>query len=178
VFPLSGDGPAKLPEAQCKIWEDVATALASPELKRMVFRKLSADLSRRFGVSREAVEQIVSYTKPSLFRDLEGYEIPPHPDGRAKIVTMQLYLPTDRSQLNLGTAVYKRRLTSFSGLYSWHGRFEKVKQFAFLPNSGYAFAVSNSFSRKSWHGREQLPPGSGVRNSILNIFFATSDRNY
>ncbi len=178
VFALSGDGPAQLPEPQRKIWEDVATALAAPELKRMVFRKLAADLSRRFGVRRDAVEEIVSYSKPSLFRDLEGYEIPPHPDGRAKIVTMQLYLPTDRSQLNLGTAVYRRRLTSLKGLYSWHGRFEKVKQFAFLPNSGYAFAVSNSFSRKSWHGREQLPPGSGVRNSILNIFFATPDRNY
>ena len=178
VFPLSGSGTAVLPEPQRKLWEGVATALAAQELKRMVFRKLSADLSLRFGVRREAVEEIVSYTKPSLFRDLEGYEIPPHPDGRAKIVTMQLYLPVDRSQLNLGTAVYKRSLTSLKGLFSWHGRFEKVKQFAFLPNSGYAFAVSNSFSRKSWHGREQLPPGSGVRNSILNIFFATPDRNY
>jgi hypothetical protein len=67
---------------------------------------------------------------------------------------------------------------SLKGLYSWHGRFQKVKQFPFLPNSGYAFAVSNSLSRKSWHGRESIPPGSGVRNSLLNIFFATPNRIY
>ena len=119
----------------------------------------------------------MSYCKPSLFRDLEGYEIPPHPDGRAKIVTMQLYLPHDRSQLALGTSLYQRRLT-MSGLYSWRGRFRKVKQFAFQPNSGYAFAVSNSLAKKSWHGRESLPQGCGVRNSLLNIYFATADRNY
>ena len=91
---------------------------------------------------------------------------------------MQLYLPADRSQLELGTAVYKRRLTSLRGLYAWQGHFEKVKQFLFQPNSGYAFAVSNSLGKKSWHGRESLPAGSGARNSILNIFFAQSDRNY
>jgi hypothetical protein len=135
-------------------------------------------LSRRFQCDEDEVERIVSYTKPSLFRDLEGYEIAPHPDGRAKIVTMQLYLPVDRSQIHLGTAVYKRRFKSLAGLYSWHGRFEKVKQFPFLPNSGYAFAVSNSLGHKSWHGREEVPAGSGVRRSLLNIFFADKDRQY
>jgi hypothetical protein len=61
---------------------------------------------------------------------------------------------------------------------SWHGRFQKVKQFPFAPNSGYAFVVSNSLRRKSWHGREVLPPGAGVRNSLLNLYFATNEREY
>ena len=91
---------------------------------------------------------------------------------------MQLYLPKDRSQLGLGTALYKRRLTSLRGLVSWHGRFQKVKQFAFAPNSGYAFVVSNSLRRKSWHGRELVAPGSGVRNSILNLYFASDKHDY
>ncbi len=178
VLPLRAEALARLPGEQQHFWSDVAIALGSAELKRAVFRKLATDLSFRFGVPREGVSEIASYTKPSLFRDLEGYEIAPHPDGRAKIVTMQLYLPADRSQLELGTAVYERSLTSLRGLISWRGRFRKVKQFAFQPNSGYAFAVSNSIGRKSWHGREAIPPGSGVRNSILNIFFADPDRNY
>ncbi len=178
VLPLSTEGLAQLPAHQREIWKGVAAALTAPELKVAVFRKLATDLARRFNCRPEEVERIVSYTKPSLFRDLEGYEIAPHPDGRAKIVTMQLYIPADRSQLNLGTAVYRRRFTSLQGLYSWHGRFEKVKQFVFQPNSGYAFAVSNSLGKKSWHGREQIPPGSGVRNSILNIFFADQGRMY
>jgi hypothetical protein len=169
---------ADLPPRQRELWQGIAAALAAPELKKLVFQKLSTDLSPRFGMPREKVDQIVSFSKPSLFRDLDGYEIAPHPDGRAKIVTMQLYLPRDRSQLELGTALYRRRLKSLSGLYSWHGRFEKVKQFVFQPNSGYAFAVSNSWGKKSWHGRESLPEGCGVRNTLLNIYFARDDRQY
>jgi len=178
VMQLNPETLAGLPDEARELWNSVATALTAPELKRIVFHKLAKDLAVRFGVPESRVTEITSYTRPSLFRDLEGYEIAPHPDGRAKIVTMQLYLPVDRSQLNLGTAVYERKFSGVSGLFSWHGRFRKVKQFAFQPNSGYAFAVSNSIGRKSWHGREQLPPGSGVRNSILNIFFADPDRLY
>jgi hypothetical protein len=178
VLPLSPESLAVLPEEHRNFWRQVALALGAPELKRAVFLKLATDLARRFGMPKNRVGDIVSYTKPSLFRDLEGYEIAPHPDGRAKLVTMQLYLPADHSQLGLGTAVYERKLTSLSGLVSWKGRFRKVKQFPFHPNSGYAFAVSNTLGKKSWHGREQLPPGAGVRNSILNIFFADADREY
>ncbi len=178
VFALTGPEMEKLTPAARELWQGVSSALSAPELKVVVFRKLATDLTRRFGCRREEVDRITSFTKPSLFRDLEGYEIPPHPDGRTKIVTMQLYLPVDYSQLELGTAVYRRRFKSISGIYSWHGRFEKVKQFLFQPNSGYAFAVSNSLGKKSWHGREEIPAGSGVRNSLLNLFFATPDRSY
>ena len=167
-----------LSEKQGELWGAIAAALTAPELKVMVFHKLATDLSARFGVPRERVGQIPAFPKPSLFRDTDGYAIPPHPDGRAKIVTMQLYLPADRSQLELGTALYVRRLHSLRGLYSWQGRFEKVKQFEFAPNSGYAFAVSNSWNKKSWHGRETLPSGCGVRNTLLNIYFADETRNY
>jgi hypothetical protein len=167
-----------LSDRQRELWQGIAAAFAAPELKKAVFQKLATDLSARFGMPREEVHKIVSFSKPSLFRDLDGYEIAPHPDGRAKIVTMQLYLPRDRSQLELGTALYQRRFKSLKGLYSWHGRFEKVKQFVFQPNSGYAFAVSNSWNKKSWHGRESLPEGCGVRNTLLNIYFARDDRQY
>jgi hypothetical protein len=178
VLPLVDDDLAALPERQRTIWDSVSRALSAPELKSAIFRKLAPDLALRFAMSESDVERLVAYCRPCLLRDLEGYEIPPHPDGRAKIVTMQLYLPKDRTQLALGTALYKRRLTSLRGLVSWHGRFAKVKQFPFAPNSGYAFAVSNSLWRKSWHGREKLPSGAGVRNSILNLYFADEKRDY
>ena len=178
MVPLDPQHLSELPAPQRELWEGIAAALFAPELKTAVFGKLATDLAARFGVGRDEVSKIVSFSKPSLFRDLDGYEIAPHPDGRAKIVTMQLYLPRDRTQLELGTALYRRRLTSLKGLYSWHGRFEKVKQFVFAPNTGYAFAVSNSWSKKSWHGRESLPAGCGVRNTLLNIYFARDDRQY
>src|SRR5207244_8772115 len=111
-----------LPSEHRELWESIASCLQSQELKTLVFQKLSTDLSARFGVSKSEVMKIHSHAKPSLFRDLDGYEIAPHPDGRAKIVTMPLYLPKDRSQLELGTALYQRRFKSLKGLYSWHGR--------------------------------------------------------
>jgi hypothetical protein len=178
VIALDDEHLRDLPERQRELWDGIAAAMVAPELKTLVFQKLATDLSARFGVPRQQVPKITSFCKPSLFRDLDGYEIAPHPDGRTKIVTMQLYLPRDRTQLELGTALYKRRFKSLSGICSWHGRFEKVKQFIFQPNSGYAFAVSNSWNKKSWHGRESLPEGCGVRNTLLNIYFARDDRNY
>jgi hypothetical protein len=83
---------------------------------------------------------------------------------------MHLYLPEGHDQLDLGTALYRRKLLAwpFGG---WKNRFDKVKQFPFQPNSGYAFVVNNKFTRKSWHGREELPPGAGVRNTLLNTFY-------
>lgn len=178
VFSLTAEHLADLPSQKRELWSAVADALSAPDVKAIVFRKLATDLAARFGVPKSEVEHITSFSKPSLFRDLDGYEIAPHPDGRAKIVTMQLYLPRDRSQLELGTALYRRRFHSLAGVYSWHGRFEKVKQFVFAPNSGYAFAVSNSWNKKSWHGREELPSGCGARNTLLNIYFAEDKRTY
>jgi hypothetical protein len=178
VFSFTPEHLAALPLGKRELWSAVAEALAAPELKSLVFRKLATDLAARFGIAKSEVENLTSYSKPSLFRDLDGYEIAPHPDGRAKVVTMQLYLPRDRSQLELGTGLYRRRFHSLAGVYSWHGRFEKVKQFVFAPNTGYAFAVSNSWNKKSWHGRESLPAGCGERNTLLNIYFAENNRTY
>jgi hypothetical protein len=128
VFSLDGEHLAGLPLQQRELWSGIAGALAAEELKSLVFRKLATDLSARFGMPPDEVENITSYSKPSLFRDLDGYAIAPHPDGRAKIVTMQLYLPRDRSQLELGTALYRRRFHSLSGVYSWQGRLQLVEQ--------------------------------------------------
>ena len=179
VLPLTeADRLAPMPAEQREFWQAICAALTSPEVKSLVFQKLATDLSARFGVRREEVDRVESFCKPSLLRDLDSYEIVPHPDGRAKIVTMQLYLPRDRSQLELGTALYRRRLHWLKGIYSWQGRFEKVKQFSFQPNSGYAFAVSNAWNKKSWHGREALPSGSGTRNTLMNLYFASDDRTY
>ena len=47
-----------------------------------------------------------------------------------------------------------------------------ARQFAFRPNSGYAFVVNNTLWKRSWHGRERLPEGAGVRNTLLNTFYS------
>src|SRR5262245_41170378 len=172
MFPLTRANLARLPAAQRELWRGVGAALAAPELQRAMFEKLARDLAFRYGVAASRVGRLEGYSRPTLYRETEGFEIPPHPDTRKKVVTMHLYLPADRSQLGLGTALYRRRALAWP-LGTWQGRFAKVKQFAFQPNSGYAFVVNNSLTRKSWHGRERLPAGAGVRNTLLNTFYET-----
>jgi hypothetical protein len=60
----------------------------------------------------------------------------------------------------------------------WKRRFEKVKQFDFRANSAYAFVVNNTLGKRSWHGREKLPAGAGVRNTLLNTFYEEQREGY
>lgn len=170
MYPLSETGLAQLSDDLRELWQGVVAALTAPALKEAMYKKLARDLVLRYGVSQAEAPNLAGFSRPVLYRETEGFEIPPHPDTRKKVVTMHLYLPADHSQLDLGTALYRRKLLAwpFGG---WHGRFEKVKQFSFRPNSGYAFVVNNKITRKSWHGREELPPGAGVRNTLLNTFY-------
>jgi hypothetical protein len=172
VFQLTPPQLAILPAAQRVLWTGLAAALTAPELKRAMFAKLHKDLSFRYSVATSQVPELAGFARPTLYRETAGFEIPPHPDTRKKVVTMHLYFPADRSQLDLGTALYQRKLAAWP-FGTWHNRFVKVKQFAFQPNSAYAFVVNNTLTRKSWHGREELPAGAGVRNTLLNTFYDT-----
>ena len=131
---------------------------------------MAPDLAARFGVSESNVSDIDCVYDIILFRDSEDYRIKPHPDGLNKIVTMQFYLPADESTLDLGTSLFVRR----RGLFG--SDFDEVKRFAFKPNSAYAFAVSDSPNRQSWHGRDRLSGFKGVRNSLM-VLFQQSARN-
>jgi len=172
MFALTQANLARLPAEQQELWGGIAAALTAPELKRAVFTKLAKDLAFRYGVPEPQVGEIGGHARPTLYRETEGFEIPPHPDTRKKVVTMHLYLPPDRSQLHLGTGLYRRSWLP-RPFGHWTNRFVKVKQFAFQPNSGYAFVVNNSLTKKSWHGRETLPAGAGARNTLLNAFYDT-----
>src|SRR5262249_5090283 len=102
VLPLTRANLAHRPAPQQELWNGIAAALTAPELKCAVFTKLARDLMFRYGLPQSQVGQLPGYARPTLYRETEGFEIPPHPDTRKKVVTMHLYLPADRSQLDLG----------------------------------------------------------------------------
>jgi hypothetical protein len=176
---LEEDSLARLPHDQRQFWGVVGQALRSPELKAAVFRKLKVDLAARFRIAPENVEKIDAYPRPGLFRDADGYRILPHPDIKTKVVTMQLYLPPDPGQRDLGTEIYRKRSgTILQSLLAGfrppdEAGFVTVKRFDFLPNTGYAFAVS----RHSWHGRPTICTGSSCRHSIMNIYYSNKRFN-
>src|SRR5262249_28997417 len=172
LFPLTTHNLAKLSPLAAAIWTDIVRVATDPALKRAIFAKLAPDLAERFNIHEDEVPDIDCAYEVILFRDTDDYRIKPHPDGLNKIVTMQFYLPQDESTLDLGTSLYRPS----NGLL---GRsFQEVKRFPFKPNSAYAFAVSDSRIRKSWHGRDRLQAFSGVRNTLMVLFQQKSPREY
>ncbi len=177
MFPLTAAQLAVLPADQRQLLASVAAALTAPALKQAMYAKLAKDLAFRYGLSADKVPDLDGWSRPTLYRETAGFEIPPHPDTRKKIVTMQLYLPADHTQLDLGTALYQRKVLAWP-FGDWRQKFAKVKQFLFQPNSAYAFVVNNTLTKKSWHGREELPPNAGVRDTLLNTFYSTAREEF
>lgn len=169
---LSKEGLEPLSEDQKQFWNLVTSVILSEDVKRTIYAKLWKDIALRFKCSQDEVPGLVGHPRGVLFRDTDEYRIKPHPDGASRIVTMMFYLPKDLSQEDLGTSLYEKQ-PAMKRLFG--NKFKEVKRFPYRPNSGMAFVVNRLPNHTSWHGRELLPPGSGVRNSILTQFREDAD---
>jgi hypothetical protein len=154
------------------LWSIVSRMLNSQEMAEALRARLEEGFRIRAKGSKEAWP-IPMHPRPVLYTDLDGYAIKPHPDTRKKVLTMQIYMPSDDSQRELGTTVYK---VSPMGVFHWktYG-LVKAKTFPFLPNTGYAFVVIHpaySLLKTSWHGRETIStPVDKPRLTILNTYY-------
>jgi hypothetical protein len=133
----------------------VGRALCSAAVRDAFMRRLAPGLSRRFGAG---FAKVGMFPIPVLTRDIPGYLITPHPDTHWKGITVQLYLPPDRSIEHIGT-IFHRRLAD--------GSLPKDKQMSFAPNTGYAFAVDTD----TWHSADRIGPEVKTRDSILLTYF-------
>ncbi len=191
-FYLTDENIGRLSTAGIAFWKMVAAACRDDAFKEAVFKKLAPDIAARFKIREAEVPSISCARDVVLFRDTEDYRIKPHPDGLNKIVTLQIYLPEDESLIDLGTSLFTRRegfIGSHVGemfgksFYRRHpelfgSRFEETKRFPFLPNSAYAFPVSDGKERQSLHGRDRLTGFSGVRNTMMILFVQKSSTTY
>src|SRR5439155_2902873 len=98
------------------------------------------------------------YPVPILTRDIPGYRVFKHTDSLWKGITVQLYLPADDSNRNVGT-IFHERLPD--------GTKPKRTRMPFAPNCGYAFAVWND----TWHSADPVGPEVRTRDSILLTYF-------
>jgi hypothetical protein len=139
------DGINRIPAKSRPFWSEIATALSSPELQYLMFRKLQVPAS------------VEATARPLLVRDTDGYKINPHPDTPKKVVTVQFYLPADDSRPHLGTELYRRDGQSFTA----------VNQVPFRPHYGYAFRVT----KESWHGVPRRDLSAGARDSLMVLYY-------
>ena len=144
-----------LPAEKRALWDVIGRALCSQPVKQAFIRRLAPGLSKRFGSD---FAKVGMYPIPILTRDIPGYLIPPHTDTKWKGITVQLYLPADDANADIGT-IFHERLPD--------GSMPKVTQMRFAPNSGYAFAVVQD----TWHSADPVHNRVKTRDSILLTYF-------
>jgi hypothetical protein len=158
---LSEEHLVHLPAGRSReLWTAAARAAQDRDVKLALLRKLEPGIRERFS---EPLEEIEAWSRPALNRDVSGYKILPHPDTRAKVLSGLIYFPRDASQSDLGTSLYVRE----RGIPGLKPRFRRVRTVPFAPNSGLVFAVM----RRSFHGREPLPDGCGIRDYFALTYY-------
>ncbi|MDR3467102.1 MAG: hypothetical protein P4M07_14295 [Xanthobacteraceae bacterium] len=144
-----------LPADKLTIWRVIGDALCSEPVKEAFRAKLAPGLEKRFGRDFASVGM---YPIPILTRDIPGYKILPHTDTRWKGITVQLYLPADDANTDIGT-IFHDVLPD--------GSMPKAAQMRFARNTGYAFAVGDD----TWHSADTVHTGVKTRDSILLTYF-------
>ena len=128
-------------------WSEVCDDLASEMLQKALLYKFEDRIFERFG---NDIPDMV--TVPILYRDYPGYQISIHPDSPTKVITLQFYLPSDDSQIHLGTTFHEKRGESFV----------ELKTNPFRPNSAYAFVRTDH----SWHSVKKMQENESIRNTL------------
>ncbi len=144
-----------LPPQKRALWDVIGRALTSEKVKQAFIRRLAPGLEKRFG---KDFAKVGMYPIPILTRDIPGYLITPHTDTRWKGITVQLYLPADDANTDIGTIFHDVKPD---------GTKPKAAQMRFAPNTGYAFAVGSD----TWHSADAVHRRVKTRDLILLTYF-------
>ena len=166
TFSLSDRSLKKLSPHQETVLGGAADALRSAEFKQALFSLLEKPLCKRLGISANALRKIGAYPHPHLVRNLATYQHAPYAGTSKKLITIQFHLPTDETQVGLGTTLYKRRLLQLRNIIAPAKRFVPAKRIAFAPNTGFTF-VQN---RNAFQGQESLPQNCQPRNALVMFY--------
>lgn len=133
-------------------WREIHKVVTSKELLDAIVTKFRQKIVAQLG---ENLPEMVIV--PIFYRDYPGYRIGVHTDAPFKVATMQFYFPKDESQIHLGTSFHQKI----------DNQFPILKTNQFKPNSGYAFARTDS----SWHSVQQMAAYESIRNTLaLTIY--------
>ena len=154
-FDLFPENIRQLPAAQRAFWTRFTREITAPEVEANYKAKFKKVLEEH---CHKKLDRIKIRPWPMLLRDIAGYKIAIHPDTPRKAITTQYYLPTDASQVHLGTVLHERLPD---------GGFAEISTLPFLPNTGYAFAVT----RDSWHSVKVMNGMGPPRNTLMVTYY-------
>lgn len=133
-------------------WSNFRKQFLSGGIKNFLLTtKFSAYVEARFPDFKE----LYFYDELLLINDTLNYSLGPHTDSPKKVMSFLFYLPSDESQIELGTSIYIPKDGSFTcaGLtHHLHDDFIKIHTNDFLPNSVFGFIKCNN----SFHGVEKI----------------------
>jgi hypothetical protein len=119
----------------------------------------------------------VSFTHQMLIvNDKKNYLLGPHTDKPNKVISVLIYLPKDRSQIETGTSLYVPKDSNsldkrFPSQHYSHDKFHKVITIPFIPNSAFCFLKTNN----SYHGVEKLQREDANRWSLQYNLYLTDE---
>lgn len=92
-----------------------------------------------------------------LYKDMAGFNLPPHTDIVEKAITFGWYLPGDCKHSESGLKLFRKKGLEFEAFWT----------IPYEPNTAFAFLRSDS----SWHGATHHPCVSYDRNSLFITFY-------
>jgi hypothetical protein len=166
-LPLNAETLPAIGEERRRIWTEVQRTLCGEAFIAAVVERFRPFVLARYG----GVPRLAG--RLEILLDTENYQIGPHTDAPHKTFSMLIYLPRDRSQLDLGTSIYVPKMADFRSEkatqfpFDW---FRLHRRFDFAPNSAMCFMKTDN----SFHGREPVT-GPATTRYLMQLAFINRD---
>lgn len=151
----------RLTGAARTFWTALFAEVTAREFTAAIIDKFATDL--KFG---DTDGDVRIATETCLMRDQTGYELGPHTDSTAKLVSLLFYLAPDDAHPELGTSLYLPKDRGFfcpGGPHHPFELFDRIATVPYRPNSLMAFAKSE----RSFHGVEPVSDTSLHRDLLF-----------
>jgi hypothetical protein len=169
VLPPAPQYLSKVREPGRAFWQSTFETVSDAEFRAAVINKFLPTIRARFSREGDPSPSMRTFSEVCLTRDFASFDLGPHTDSPAKLVSLIVYLPADDSRQDLGTSLYvpkDRKFVCDGGPHHPFPLFDRVATMPYRPNALFAFPKTVS----SFHGVEPVEPGSGPRDLLqLNV---------
>jgi hypothetical protein len=156
-----------LPPESREFWDKLFGTLLQTEFINFLHQKFAEAINGRMANPEETLErEHLIGAESFLIRDNAGYDLGPHTDSPAKIVSSLFYLASDEDHGYLGTSFYtpiKEGFTCTGGPHYPFDQFKRTRTAPYLPNTMLAFVKTS----RAFHGVETVGNAEDHRDILF-----------